>query len=181
VTPIKGSPAYKAGIQAGDLITTVTRPVDSEGKTLEPPEVIATKGLPLNKAVTKILGQPGTPVRLTVKREGEDKPLDFDLTRGYVEVESVLGYKRAAKDDWDYMIDPENKIGYIRLTSFARNSYNDSERVAAEQEEPQQVEHGRQGRGRVGRFARSLPISLFASRQTVCVPFHDERFAVIAE
>jgi C-terminal peptidase prc len=129
VTPIKGSPAYKAGIQAGDLITTVTRPVDSEGKALEPPEVIATKGLPLNKAVSKILGQPGTPVKLTVKREGEDKPLDFDLTRGYVEVESVLGYKRTDKDDWDYMIDPENKIGYIRLTSFARNSFRDIEKV----------------------------------------------------
>jgi C-terminal peptidase prc len=129
VTPIKGSPAYKAGIQAGDLITTVTRPVDSEGKPLDPPEVIPTKGMPLNKAVTKIIGQPGTPVKLTIKREGEDKPLDFDLTRGYVEVESVLGYKRTAKDDWDYMIDPENKIGYIRLTSFARNSYRDIQRV----------------------------------------------------
>ncbi len=129
VTPIKGSPAYKAGIQAGDLITSVTREVDSDGNPIDPPEVIPTKGLPLNKAVTKIIGKANTPVKLTIKREGQDKPLDFNLTRGYVEVESVLGYKRTAKDDWDYMIDPENKIGYIRLTSFARNSYNDILRV----------------------------------------------------
>jgi C-terminal processing protease CtpA/Prc len=45
VTPIRGSPAYKGGIQAGDLITTITREVDGLGKPLEKPEVIPTKGL----------------------------------------------------------------------------------------------------------------------------------------
>jgi carboxyl-terminal processing protease len=129
VTPIKGSPAYRAGIEAGDLITLVTREVDSEGKPLNPPEVIPTKGLALSKAVTKITGKPGTKVRLTVQREGNDKPLEFNLTRGYVEVESVLGYKRKADDNWDYVIDPKNKIAYIRLTQFARNSYRDMLRV----------------------------------------------------
>jgi len=129
VTPIKDSPAYKAGIQAGDLITTVTREVDSQGKTLDPPEIIPTKGLALSKAVNKITGMPGTKVKLTVEREGEDKPLEFNLTRGYVEVESVLGFKRKSDDAWDYMIDPESKIGYIRLTQFARNSYRDLDRV----------------------------------------------------
>ncbi len=64
-----------------------------------------------------------------MQREGEDKPLEFNLTRGYVEVESVLGYRRKKNDDWDYLIDAENKIGYIRLTQFARNSYRDLDRV----------------------------------------------------
>src|SRR6185312_13783582 len=86
-------------------------------------------GLALSKAVNKITGMPGTQVKLTVEREGEDKPLEFNLTRGFVEVESVLGYKRKSDDNWDYVIDPENKIGYIRLTQFARNSYRDLERV----------------------------------------------------
>jgi carboxyl-terminal processing protease len=125
VTPIKGSPAYKAEIQAGDLITTVTREVDSEGEPLNPPEVLPTKGMKLNEAVEKITGKPGTKVKLTVQREGVDKPIVFNLTRGYVDVESVLGYKRKADDNWDYMIDPQNKIAYIRLTQFARNSYRD--------------------------------------------------------
>jgi carboxyl-terminal processing protease len=129
VTPIKGSPAYKAGIQAGDLITTVTREVDSEGEPLKTPEVLPTKGMTLNDAVEKITGKPGTKVRLTVHREGVDKPIEFNLTRGYVDVESVLGYKRKADDSWDYMIDPHNKIAYIRLTQFARNSYRDMYRV----------------------------------------------------
>ena len=132
VTPIKGSPAYKAGIQAGDLITGVTREVDSLGEPLTPPEVIPTKGLALSKAVAKITGKPGTKVKLTIQREGEDKPLEFNLTRGFVEVESVLGFKRKDNDNWDYMIDPANKIGYIRLTQFARNSYRDLLRVMSD-------------------------------------------------
>jgi len=66
---------------------------------------------------------------LTVQREGEEKPLEFNLTRGFVQVESVLGFKRKTNDDWDYMIDPVNKIGYIRLTQFARNSYDDLKTV----------------------------------------------------
>lgn len=129
VTPIKGSPAYKGGIQAGDIITSVTREVDSEGEPLNPPEVLPTKGMKLNDAVEKITGKPGTKVKLTVQREGVDKPLEFNLTRGYVDVESVLGYKRKADDSWDYMIDPQNKIAYIRLTQFARNSYRDMYRI----------------------------------------------------
>src|SRR5262249_9768042 len=132
VTPIKGSPAYKAGIQAGDLITTVTREVDSLRKTLKPAEVTPTKGMKLCDAGQKITGKPGTKVKLTVQREGEEKPLEFNLTRGYVQVESVLGHKRKANDDWDYMIDPVNKIGYIRLQQFARNSYDDLKAVMSD-------------------------------------------------
>jgi carboxyl-terminal processing protease len=128
-TPIKGSPAYKGGIKAGDIITTVTLEVDSEGKPLDKPEVIPTKGMTLSDAVKKITGKPGTPVRLTVQREGSDKPLTFDLKRDYVEVESVLGFRRKSDDNWDFMIDPVNKIGYVRLTQFARTSYIDMRRV----------------------------------------------------
>src|SRR5262249_60238094 len=104
---------------------------------LEKPEVLPTKGMKLSDAVKKITGKPGTPIKLTVQREGEDKPLEFNLTRGFVQVESVLGFKRKTnddktKDDWDYMIDPVNKKGYIRLTQFARNSYKDLEHVMSD-------------------------------------------------
>ncbi|HJT79487.1 MAG TPA: S41 family peptidase [Gemmataceae bacterium] len=132
VTPIKGSPAYKAGIQAGDIVTTITRDVDSEGNKLDKPEVISTKGLPLSDAVKKILGLPGTRIKLTVQRAGADKPLTFALNRGRVEVESVLGYKRKSDAGWDYWVDPVNKIAYIRLTSFARNTYADLQKAMKE-------------------------------------------------
>ena len=126
VTPIKDSPAYKAGIKAGDIITTVTRDVDSLGKPLNPPEVISTQGMSLTDAVEKITGKPGSNVKLTVQREGEDKPRQFELTRDYVDVESVLGFKRKADDDLGlHRSIRKNKIGYIRLTQFAHNSYQE--------------------------------------------------------
>jgi C-terminal peptidase prc len=132
VTPIKDSPAYKAGLLAGDIITTIKRDVDSKGKALATTSVTPTKGLALNEAVNIIKGQPGTEVTLTVKREGVEQPLDVRVTRARIEVESVLGYKRKSNDDWNYWIDPERKIGYVRLTNFANNSYRDLYRVMEE-------------------------------------------------
>jgi C-terminal peptidase prc len=129
VTPIKDSPAYKAGILAGDLITKITRSVDSDGKPLDAVEVLPTKGLPLSDAVKKILGQRGTKVKITVQREGTPDPIDFDITRGVVELETVMGVKRKADDSWDYMLDKKNKIGYIRLTDFASTSKSDLARA----------------------------------------------------
>src|SRR4029077_11258895 len=90
VTPIRGSPAYKAKIFANDLITTIIREVDGDGKRLETPEVISTKGLTTEDAVKKILGKEGTKVKLIIEREGSEKPLEFNLIRGKVEVESVM-------------------------------------------------------------------------------------------
>lgn len=122
VTPIINSPAYKAKIYAGDIITQIIREVDSEGNPLEKPEVIPTKGMTTEEAVVKILGKPGTKVKLTVEREGEKEPLEFNLIRGSVAVESVMGFKRNEDDSWNYVIDPENKICYVRLTQFAGNT-----------------------------------------------------------
>src|SRR5262249_15162595 len=90
VTPIKGSPAYRAGLLAGDQVTTITRERDSEGNTLDKPEVLYTKDMKLQDAVEKILGKPGTKIKLTIQREGSDKPLVFNLTRGSIQVETVM-------------------------------------------------------------------------------------------
>src|SRR5262249_53379065 len=106
VTPIYNSPAYHVkplnadpdkvggkGLKAGDVITTVTREVDSDGRELPSPEVLDTKGMPLPEAVKKIVGKPRTKVKLTVEREGVAQPLEFEIARGLVEAESVLGVK----------------------------------------------------------------------------------------
>jgi C-terminal peptidase prc len=129
ISPIKGSPAYKAGLKAGDIITTITREVDSKGNKLDTPEVIPTKGLPINQAVKKILGEKGTKVKITVERKGESKPLVFDITRGTVEVETVLGVRRKDDDTWDYWLDHANHIGYARVTQFSNNTARDLYRV----------------------------------------------------
>ena len=125
VTPIKGSPAYKAGLKAGDFITKITREVDSKGDPLPKPEVIETKGLAVGDAVKKILGQPDTKVILTIQRDGVEGTKDYEITRGRVEVETVFGVKRKSDDSWDFMLDKERKIGYLRLSQFQEDSYND--------------------------------------------------------
>ena len=107
----------------------IVREVDSDGKALATPEIIPTKGMTTEDAVKKILGKAGTKVKLVVEREGEDKPLEFNLIRGSVEVETVLGHKRNADDTWNYVIDPENKICYVRLTSFQENTARDLEQL----------------------------------------------------
>lgn len=129
VTPIKGSPAYKKGIQAGDIITKIIREVDSEGNPLPKPEEIPTKGMSTDMAVKKILGKEGTKVKLIIEREGSEKPLEFTLIRGKVKVETVMGNKRNDDDSWDYVIDPDNKICYVRLTQFSQNSHKDLEKI----------------------------------------------------
>jgi C-terminal peptidase prc len=125
VTPIYGSPAYKAGLKANDIIATIVREVDENGKKLAEPEIIPTKGMTTEDAVKKILGKAGTPVKLLIEREGNQEPLEFNLIRGSVEVESVLGHKRNADDTWNYVIDPDNKICYVRLTQFSENTAAD--------------------------------------------------------
>jgi len=163
VSPIKGSPAYSIrpsngsreareddpGLHAEDIITTIIRETDDDGERLEKPEVISTKDLPINTAVKKIIGKPNTKVKLLVQREGEAEPLEFEITRGAVDVETCVGPKRFGADaknpgpmrfggdirernkadDWNYIIDPKNKIAYVRLTSFARHTARDLARV----------------------------------------------------
>ena len=126
VTPIKGSPAYKAGILAGDLITQISRDVDENGKPIpNAPGRDLDQG-PGGRRRRQEDPRPaqGTKVKLTVQREGSDKPLEFEITRGHVEVETVFGVKRKSNDEWDYLLDPEKKIGYIRLSQFQEESYD---------------------------------------------------------
>ena len=72
------------------------------------------------------LGPPGatdgTRVRLTVERAGHD--IDFELERAKIAKHSVKGWKRlgAKEDEWDWFIDPENKIGYVRMTQFSEDT-----------------------------------------------------------
>lgn len=120
-SPIMGSPAYKKGVRAGDLITEIIREVDSDGREI-PLERISTKGMKIDEAVKKIQGRPGTKVKIVVEREGEPAPIEFEITRGKVETETVLGFKRDESNEWEYYLDPQSKIAYIRLTEFGPRS-----------------------------------------------------------
>ena len=108
VAPMVGTPAYAAGVMAGDVI------LDIDGKT--------TEGLTIDKAVELLQGQPGTPVKLNVFHEDGEKGEILTVNRAIIEVPSVMGDRRKPTDEWDFMLDPAKKIGYIRITNFIQDT-----------------------------------------------------------
>lgn len=107
VSPLEDSPAWRAKIQAGDLITRIN------GKN--------AKGISINQAVKNITGPSGTPVVLTIKStDGTVK--DMTIKRETIHVASVKGYSHLPGGGWDYFIDPQQKIAYTRLTNFTKTT-----------------------------------------------------------
>src|SRR5689334_4843384 len=92
VAPIDDTPAAKAGVRAGDIITHL----DDE----------AVQGLTLNQAVDKMRGQVNTKIRLKIMRKGQDKPVEVTIVRDIIRVRSVRF--RTEGDD----------VGYVRITQF---------------------------------------------------------------
>ncbi|MFQ6035006.1 MAG: S41 family peptidase [Sedimentisphaerales bacterium] len=112
---LPGTPAYKAGLDAGDVIVAV--------------DGLETKDMSLMCAVHKITGPKGTKVTLTVKRPGEENSRDITITRAKITVPTIRGWQRTGTGKWLYMIDQANKIGYVRLTSFSADTPSALEKV----------------------------------------------------
>src|SRR5262249_30846404 len=87
----------------------------------------STENMHLNEAVDLIQGEKGEKIILTVLHEGGKEPVDIPLVRDEIQVQSVLGDRRKAGDPkaWDFMLDKENKIGYIRLSQFTETAAAD--------------------------------------------------------
>jgi carboxyl-terminal processing protease len=95
ISPMDGTPAARAGMKSGDLILSL------DGKSVE--------GLSLDDAVEKMRGAPGSDIKLSVKREHIDKPIDVSMTREVIHIQVV---KSALYGD----------VAYIRLASFDEES-----------------------------------------------------------
>lgn len=100
IAPVEDTPAWKAGIKAGDRILKIGNKV--------------TQDMTLDDAVKKLRGRPGTKVVLTIFREKGNQIKDFTITRRIIHVDDV-------KDP--HLL--EDHIGYVRLTEFRENSYNE--------------------------------------------------------
>jgi len=117
VSPLEDSPAYKAGIKAGDVITHIN------GKN--------AKGITLNQAVKTITGLAGTNVTLTV-RSSDAKVREYTIKRETIKVASIKGWSHKPGGGWDWLVDPAQKIAYIRLTNFTKTTSEDLDRAADE-------------------------------------------------
>jgi carboxyl-terminal processing protease len=70
-----------------------------------------------------------------VLHEGSEEPESITITRAVIDVPSVLGDRRKPDDRWDFLLDPNQKIGYIRITSFIQNTAEDLKKVLDELKE----------------------------------------------
>jgi carboxyl-terminal processing protease len=115
LSPMYGTPAYRAGLMAGDRI------VEINGKS--------TDGLTLDEAVERLKGDEGTSITLSVVHPGKEAKETVSLTREKIHIDTVLGDRRKADGTWDYLIDPKQHIGYVRLTAFSRDTASQLQRV----------------------------------------------------
>jgi carboxyl-terminal processing protease len=111
------TPAYEAGVQAGDIIVKI------DGK--------ATESMRVGEAIDMIQGEPGSSIVLTVLHPGDKEPVDLEMKRAEIHVQSVVGDQRCKENlkEWDYVIDKSNKIAYIRLLAFTETTAADLRRV----------------------------------------------------
>jgi len=92
ISPIDDTPAYKAGVKSGDIIIKI--------------DDASSINMSLSDAIDIMRGKPGTPITITVVRKGEQEPLEIDIIRDIIKIQSV--YAKTINDD----------ILYLRISSF---------------------------------------------------------------
>lgn len=103
IAPIDDTPATKAGIKSGDVVTRI------DGDSV--------KSMSLDESISKMRGKAGSEVVLTILRDGEDKPLEITVVRDVIQVTSVK--QRMLNEDY----------GYIRITQFQAKTGQDLEKA----------------------------------------------------
>lgn len=94
IAPTEDTPAWRAGVKAGDYITHINGEL--------------VYGLSLDEAVSKMRGEPGTPIKLTIVRPGRDKPFDVSMNRERIQLRPVK---------WEI----KDGVGYININTFTGN------------------------------------------------------------
>ncbi|NUQ62063.1 MAG: S41 family peptidase [Pirellulales bacterium] len=116
--PLVGSPAYEAGIRAGDRILRIA------GES--------TQGLSLEDAAGRMRGKPGDPVTLSVLHPDETEPVDVEIVRAIIQEDAVLGDTRNADGSWDYFLEGYDKLAYLRINTFGDKTAEELRKVLSE-------------------------------------------------
>ncbi len=104
VSPMEDTPAFRAGLMPDDKVLEI--------------DGVSTQGLAVEACVEKLMGKANTPVTIKVDRAGE--VFDLTIVREKIKTRSVKGVHRNEADpsSWDYVIDHESNIAYVRVTQF---------------------------------------------------------------
>lgn len=121
ISPLPGTPAYNAGVKAGDLI------VEIEGKS--------TDGFSIRDAQKLLKGKPGEKVTIGVIHAGDEDVTQIPIERARIQVNTVMGDHYDANGQPEYLIDSKRKIGYVRLTHFSDHSAVELETALAKLKE----------------------------------------------
>jgi len=126
VSPLENAPAQRAGIKAGDIIATV--------------DGVKTDAWSLNRAVAEITGPEGTEVVLGIERGAQT--LEVTIERAKIEIESIRGWEHrplAEGGGWDYWIDRDAGIGYVRLSQFIPQTADDLDAAIARMQQQRDI------------------------------------------
>jgi len=108
LTPLIDTPAYRAGLKAGDTVLSI------DGQD--------TEGMSLQDAVKLMRGRPNEPVRLSILHVGAEKPVDVVIRRAVIPLESVLGDQRRRDGSWIFSLTEDPQITYIRVITFGERT-----------------------------------------------------------
>ncbi|HET6881376.1 MAG TPA: S41 family peptidase [Pirellulales bacterium] len=119
-SPMIGTPAFDAGILAGDQIVAI------DGET--------TEGMDYEEARRRMRGEPGESVTLSILHAGETSPHDVTLVRAVIKIPSVLGDTRDERGKWNFTLAEHPEIGYLRIVSFGEQTVSEVEAALKELE-----------------------------------------------
>ena len=115
MAPMAGTPAFRAGIKMGDLIVAV--------------DGAETRTMTIDAVIDRIIGKKGTTVVLRIERKGVAKPFDVPIVRDKINILTIKGWRINAKGEWDFLIDADSKIGYIRVARFTEQTSGDLDKA----------------------------------------------------
>ncbi len=115
ISPLPGTPAFRAGIRPGDVIVEV--------------DGTSTEGFRVPDAVKVLQGPPGRPVTLGIRRGGEGDVEQIAMTREVIQVPTVHGHHFNESGEWEFMLDEQHKIGYIRMSHFSRHTVEEIQKA----------------------------------------------------
>ena len=113
--PDPGTPAFEANIRSGDHILEI------DGQP--------TAALDMRELIRRMRGAVGEPISLTVLHPGEQEPVTVELVRATITIPSILGDRRTTDGSWQFMLEHDQRIAYLRIIQFGDKTVEELEQV----------------------------------------------------